>query len=148
MKHRVGNDLPVREGRLGLTEDARQPRLGRAAVQRPRTFKKGLKRPTGRRQCPSRFAGPIPGVELESRQGTSFTSDDGLIAFILRRSLDGVLMERRRSGTASRRISQAVRFDGQASFLRWCEEDAFRFTYPLLFANLRRSSPLLFGSDD
>jgi hypothetical protein len=40
----------------------------------------------------------------------------------------------------------AMRFADDASFRHWCETDRLQFTYPLLYANLKRSGCELFDN--
>lgn len=37
-----------------------------------------------------------------------------------------------------------MRFADDASFIRWCEADRLKLTYPLLYVNLQRSGCALF----
>jgi hypothetical protein len=58
----------------------------------------------------------------------------------------GICVEKRwrRAGTGS--ASHAMSFDNEAAFLRWCEADAVRFSFPHLHAQLKRHGCALFGT--
>lgn len=72
------------------------------------------------------------------------TSDDGVIAFKLVSCAGGVHVERSQFRAGSGRIVQSMRFQDDASFVRWCEADRLKFSYPLLYAHLTRSGCALF----
>ena len=75
----------------------------------------------------------------------TLTSEDGTLTFRLKR-IDGRLhMERSRRRARSSAVVQVTDFGDESSFIRWCESDRLRFTYPLLFANLKRSGRALFS---
>ena len=80
-----------------------------------------------------------------SRQCAVLRSDDGLIEFRLAPAARGVFVERvqRRPGTA--RTVQATVFTDDSSFSRWCDADAMRFDYPLIYVALKRNGHALFG---
>ena len=72
-----------------------------------------------------------------SRQ--TLRSEDGIIEFRLARVSRGVFVERLKRRPGKGRILQAIMFDNDASFHRWCDADAMRHTYPLVYVALRRS---------
>lgn len=74
----------------------------------------------------------------QSRAVTTF-SGDGVIAFKLVPCAGGIHVERSQIRAGAGRVVQSMRFLDDASFLRWCEADRLKFTYPLLYANLKRS---------
>lgn len=75
-------------------------------------------------------------------------SDDGVITFRLEPCLGGVYVEREqvRAGAGAGRVVQSMRFQDDASFIRWCEADRLQYTYPLLYAHLRRSGCAFFAT--
>jgi len=90
--------------------------------------------------------GPTP-IET-SRCELSLTSEDRTLVFRLKRIDGHVHMERIRRRARSTAVVQVSNFGDEASFIRWCESDRLRFTFPLLFANLRRSGRALFHPPD
>ena len=72
------------------------------------------------------------------------SSGDGVISFNLRPCEGGVHVERSQVRAGAGRVVQSMRFRDDASFVRWCEADRLQFSYPLLYANLRRSGCALF----
>ena len=75
-----------------------------------------------------------------------FDSPDGSVSFVLVRHGGGVNVERTKARLHGGRMSTAMRFPDEASFIQWCDTDRLRFTYPLLFEQLRRSGRALFTS--
>ena len=74
-------------------------------------------------------------------------SPDGVLTLRLKRHGDGVLMERVHRLPSTGSVMQAMQFEHEAGFLRWCEGDPLRHAYPLLFSKLRRSVDVLFRPD-
>lgn len=72
------------------------------------------------------------------------SSGDGVIAFKLMPCAGGIHVERSQIRAGAGRVVQSMRFLDDASFIRWCEADRLKFTYPLLYANLKRSGCALF----
>jgi hypothetical protein len=75
-------------------------------------------------------------------------SDDGLIEFRLAPAQQGVLVERVRKRPGTARTVQVAVFTDDRSFNRWCDADALRFDYPLIYVSLKRSGHALFGKTD
>jgi hypothetical protein len=73
-------------------------------------------------------------------------SPDGQVSFALVRHSAGVNVERTKARLHGGRMSTAMRFPDEASFIQWCDTDRLRFTYPLLFEQIRRSGCALFAS--
>lgn len=75
------------------------------------------------------------------RDDTSFVaaSADGVISFRLVPHERRLHVERVqiRQGTAT--VVQSMLFSDDQSFIRWCDADQLKYSYPLVFANLRRS---------
>lgn len=71
-------------------------------------------------------------------------SDDGALWFTLVRRMDSVQAERVHQRVGQGRIVLSVRFNDDVAFLRWCDADRLKYTYPLLFAQLRRNASALF----
>ena len=76
---------------------------------------------------------------------TSITSDDGSLAFLLRRGGRGAYLERIQHLSAIGRLSHIMRFDDLESFLRAYEADELRFIYPLVYWRLRQVMEEVFG---
>lgn len=71
-------------------------------------------------------------------------SDDGVLSFQLSPCEGGILVTRTEVRTRAAKLVQSTRFADEFSFLRWCEADRMKFSYPLLYANLKRSGCGLF----
>lgn len=78
-----------------------------------------------------------PPTGSASRQ--TLRSEDGIIEFRLARVGRGVFVERLKRKPGKGRILQAIVFDNDVSFHRWCDADAMRHTYPLIYVALRRN---------
>ncbi len=86
-----------------------------------------------------------PTFARQSR-GITTASEDGVIAFqVMECASGGIHVERVQDRAGDGRVVQSMRFRDDASFVRWCEADRLKFTYPLLFANLRRTGCALFA---
>jgi len=92
-------------------------------------------------------AGALGRAPIEAADGElTLTSEDGNLVFRLRRIDGRIHMERtRRRAARSTTVVQVSNFGDEASFIAWCEGDRLRFTYPLLFVNLRRIGRALFN---
>jgi hypothetical protein len=77
-----------------------------------------------------------------------FDSSDGVVSFSLVRHSGGINVERTKARLHGGRMSTAMRFPDEASFIHWCDTDRLRFTYPLLFEQIRRSGCALFGRSE
>lgn len=99
--------------------------------------------------CRSGLAMKRPGtrtpVERPPRAVTAGSSD-GVIVIKLVASADGLHVERSQLRADGGRVTQSMRFRDDRSFIRWCEADRLRFTYPLVYANLERSGCELFAA--
>lgn len=73
-------------------------------------------------------------------------SADGVIAFRLELCAGWLHVERSQVHHGAGRVSQSMRFEDLPSFDRWCDADRLRFSYPLLYANLKRSGRALFSA--
>jgi hypothetical protein len=71
-------------------------------------------------------------------------SGDGVVVFKLEACAGCLHVERSQLRTGAGRVTQSMRFEDDLSFIRWCDADRLRFTYPLLYANLKRSGCALF----
>jgi hypothetical protein len=77
--------------------------------------------------------------------GVVVRSDDGAIAYRLRRTQAGVLVERERKRAVDRaRLTQTAFFRNAAGFMRWSDADSIRFDYPVIFSAVRREVGALF----
>ncbi|MEO6744216.1 MAG: hypothetical protein ABIN08_07015 [Caldimonas sp.] len=72
-------------------------------------------------------------------------SDDAVVEFRLVSSAAGVTLTRTHRRTRHERVVLSVVFGSEAAFSQWCDTDPLRHTYPLLFAQLRRSGYALFN---
>ena len=69
---------------------------------------------------------------------TSINSDDGALAFLVRRDGRGAYVERVQHLSEIKMVSHIMRFDDLESFVRVYETDDLRFTYPLVYWRLRQ----------
>ena len=83
---------------------------------------------------------------LKAHHGVTATSDDQVLAFHLDARPGGIAVQRKERRAGGGQVTQSVRFTDEASFTRWCESDALRFAYPLLFSKLTRSGCELFNA--
>ena len=79
-------------------------------------------------------------------QTVTAASSDGVVTFRLSPCPDGILVMRTQARARGGRLVQSIHFTDGASFIRWCDADRLKFTYPLVYANLRRSGCALFGT--
>lgn len=66
------------------------------------------------------------------------TSDDGSVAFALKASRFGLYVQRTQRRPLDAHVIQAMVFDSNEAFVRWCESDPIRFDHPVLYSQLRR----------
>ena len=72
-------------------------------------------------------------------QGTqALVSQDGSVGFVLRASLNGLLIERTLWQAIGARLVQCMVFGNPGTFDRWCESEPMRFEDPVLYDRLRR----------
>ena len=116
---------PPGKGRLDRIDEPARP-LGpkRAALQL-------------RRQ---RSGAPTVATKSKSTsQGTpALVSQDGSVGFVLRASLNGLLIERTLLQAIGARLVQCMVFGDPGTFDRWCESEPMRFEDPVLYDRLRR----------
>lgn len=72
--------------------------------------------------------------------GTALTEygKDGAVEFRLSPRPPGIFVERRQLRVGTGMASHAMHFGDENSFLTWCEADAMRFSYPLVYVSLKR----------
>jgi hypothetical protein len=75
---------------------------------------------------------------------TPIHSEDGALAFLVRRDGGGVYVERIQHLSAIKRVSHIMRFDSLESLVRAYETDELRFTYPLVYWRLRQVAEEIF----
>lgn len=74
-----------------------------------------------------------PGVE-------SVCSDDGALEFRLSSCEAGLFVERVEHRSQRARVVQSAIFNSARAFERWCDADAVRFDYPVLYVTLKRNA--------
>lgn len=62
---------------------------------------------------------------------------NGVLEFRLKRCRSGIYLERRQFRLGAGVSTHAMCFDDESSFLRWCEADALKFSYPLVYSSLK-----------
>ena len=87
-----------------------------------------------------RIASPPVATNSQSpSQGTpTLVSQDGSVGFVLRASLNGLLIERTLRRAIGARLVQCMVFGDPGTFDRWCESEPMRFEDPVLYDRLRR----------
>lgn len=75
----------------------------------------------------------------------SLTSKDNAVAFNLRATALGLLIERTQTQLVGARLVQTMVFDDVDSFDRWCASEPIRFDDPVLYDQLRRQGHEAFG---
>lgn len=85
-------------------------------------------------------------LRTDGRGSSLLISKDGTIAFALKRSASGLLVEKRYCRSTGLRISHLMIFQSQSVFDRWCDIEPTRFDDPLLCDKLRRCAHELFAS--
>jgi hypothetical protein len=86
----------------------------------------------------------LAALDREARTATA-SSADGVVVYRLAACAGGVHVERAQVRAHAGRALQSMWFEDDASFVRWCEADRLKYTYPLLYANLKRSGCALFS---
>lgn len=71
-------------------------------------------------------------------------SADGTVAFAIGRTLSGLFVEKRCCPITGPRTAQAMIFECESIFDRWCDAEPTRFDDPLLCDRLRRRGHELF----
>jgi hypothetical protein len=77
----------------------------------------------------------------------SESRSDGAIEFKLSARSNGIFVERRQLRIGAGLSSHAMHFSDENSFLAWCEADALKFSYPLVYSRLKRHGCALLASD-
>ena len=75
-----------------------------------------------------------------------FSSSDARIAFSLKPTATGLVLERTQQHLTGVCLVQTMVFPDAARFERWCASEPVRFDEPVLFAQLRREGHEAFGS--
>ena len=86
---------------------------------------------------------PAPTTLCRPR-GTTLRSDDGVIEFTLSPTSHGVFVERVQLRPGTARTVHSTLFYDERSFERWCDADAVRFEYPVVYINLKRDGDAFF----
>jgi hypothetical protein len=68
----------------------------------------------------------------------SLRSDDGALEFRLSTAQGGLYVERIDEREPGARVVLSTLFRDGSSFARWCDADAVRFVYPVIYVNLKR----------
>ena len=85
-------------------------------------------------------------TERESNDAVVLTTTNGAIAFTMRRSPLGLVVERTQRQTLGAQLVQAMLFEDPAAFARWHDQEPVRFVDPVLYDRLRRQGDDAFGS--
>jgi len=85
-------------------------------------------------------------VFAHKRRGTTLRSDDGVIEFTLAATKSGLFVERVELRQGSARVVHSTLFSDGQSFNRWCDADAVRFDYPVIYVDLKRNGDALLGN--
>ena len=83
---------------------------------------------------------------LRQRQprGFDLRSEDGVVAVHVAPTETGIFVERTYAHPATPLIVMAMLFEDAQQFAAWCDADAVRFDYPMLFRALKRDGHALF----
>lgn len=96
---------------------------------------------------PARIVAKRPsGQPSEAHLGVIAMSDDKVLVFQLSARPSGIAVQRSERRAGGGQVTQSLRFADETAFVRWCESDALRFAYPLLFSKLTRSGCELFNA--
>lgn len=74
------------------------------------------------------------------RAGVSMRSDDGVLEYRLTSCNTGLFVERVEQRERQARVVQSTIFTDATAFARWCDADAVRFDYPMLYISLKRNA--------
>ena len=77
----------------------------------------------------------------------SGSGSDGAVEFRLSARSHGIFVERRQLRISAGLASHAMHFSDESSFLAWCEADALKFSYPLIYSSLKRHGCALLATD-
>ena len=81
-----------------------------------------------------------------SHSGQPLRSDDGAVEYCLTPVPTGLFVERILTRNDNTRAVLATVFVDRASFNHWCDADATRFDYPLIYMSLRRDGNALLAA--
>jgi hypothetical protein len=88
-----------------------------------------------------------PATFIGAERTVTASSPDDVLRFRVSACSHGIHVERAQRYGLTRRITvQSMRFVDDASFVRWCDTDQLKFSYPLLYDRLRRDGCALFRS--
>ncbi|MFZ2990695.1 hypothetical protein [Ideonella sp.] len=88
-----------------------------------------------------RQSAPVPVEAKDQRTDTgerTLASQDATVAFALRATAFGLLIERTQRQAFGTRLVQTMVFEDQPTFDRWCDSEPMRFDDPMLYDRLRR----------
>ena len=88
-----------------------------------------------------RQSAPLAAEAKDQRIGTgerTLASKDATVAFALRATAFGLLIERTQRQAVGTRLVQTMVFEDQSTFDRWCDSEPMRFEDPMLYDRLRR----------
>ena len=88
-----------------------------------------------------RQSAPAVAEAKDQRTGTgerTLASKDAMVAFALRATAFGLLIERTQRQAVGTRLVQTMVFEDQPTFDRWCDSEPMRFEDPMLYDRLRR----------
>lgn len=88
-----------------------------------------------------RQSAPHAAEANDQRTGTgerTLASRDATVAFALRATAFGLLIERTQRQAVGTRLVQTMVFEDQPTFDRWCDSEPMRFEDPMLYDRLRR----------
>ena len=68
----------------------------------------------------------------------TLASKDARVAFAMRATAFGLLIERTQRQAVGTRLVQTMVFEDQPTFDRWCDSEPMRFEDPMLYDRLRR----------
>lgn len=88
-----------------------------------------------------RQSAPLAAEAKEQRTGTgerTLASRDATVAFALRATAFGLLIERTQRQAVGTRLVQTMVFEDKPTFDRWCDSEPMRFEDPMLYDRLRR----------
>lgn len=77
-------------------------------------------------------------------RGFDLRSEDGVLAMHVEPADSGVFLEMTYTHPSTAVIVMAMLFDDPERFGAWCDADAARFAYPMLFHCLKRDGSALF----
>jgi hypothetical protein len=86
-----------------------------------------------------------PWAKADRRNARDARSPDGVLVVTLQRTADGLFVERVVQRPRAARVVQAFVFTTPEAFHRWCDADAARFEYQLMYSGLQRDVDELFA---